>query len=305
MAAAVEPMPGETATRTYEVSHLSRYEYGEPVTMSQHLLHLVPRPGPWQQCLQDRLEIAPQPDESSAGIDWFGNETRIVAINRPHTAFTVTARSTVQLLPRPSLAELRSPPWEAVAGVLRASGGHAPHHAQQFLFESPHVPLFEQLRAYAMSSFGPGRPLLEATMDLTQRIHADFRFDPRATDLSTPLAQVMSVRRGVCQDFAHAMIGCLRAIGLAARYMSGYVLTHRPDTGIANVGADASHAWVSVYCPGHDWVDFDPTNRSLVDREHITVAWGRDYSDVTPVRGVVLGGGEHDPEVAVSVRLLA
>ncbi len=302
--AAVDPMPGDTAIRTYEVSHLTRYEYEDPVTMSQHLLHLIPRPGAYQQCLDDRLEIAPEPDETSSGIDWFGNETRIVAINRPHAAFTVTARATVQLLPRPALAALCSPPWEAVVDTLHAFGPNAPHHAQQFLFESPHVPLFEQLHRYAQPSFGDGRSMLEATMDLTRRIHADFRFDPRATDLSTPLAEVMELRRGVCQDFAHVMIGCLRSVGLAARYMSGYIMTRRAGTDITNVGADASHAWISAYCPGHDWVDFDPTNCCLVDREHITVAWGRDFSDVTPVRGVVLGGGGQDPEVEVSVRLL-
>ncbi len=295
---------GQSATaQVFNVIHRTRYAYGDPVAMSQHLLHLTPRISPWQLCLDSRTEVHPKADESSTGTDFFGNPTQIVALNHPHAEFVVEACSTVQLLPRPTMEKLAgSPAWEEVAARLRANDASAPLEARQFLFESPCVPLLEALQHYASPSFPPGRPLIEAAFDLTRGLHRDFRFDATATDLSTPLHEVLRLRRGVCQDFAHVMIGCLRTLGLAARYMSGYIQTRRSGSAQAMVGADASHAWVSVWCPQHGWVDFDPTNNCLVDREHITVAFGRDFSDVTPVRGVVLGSGDHDPEVEVTVQ---
>lgn len=295
---------GQDATaRVFDVVHRTRYVYDDPVAMSQHLLHLTPRPGPWQQCLDSRTDVRPVPDESSVGTDFFGNATQIVALNHPHAEFVVEARSRVRLLARPAIEALAGcAAWEEIAARLRATDQSAPLEARQFLFESPCVPMTEALQQYAAPSFAPGRPLIDAAFDLTRRIHREFRFDPKATDLSTPLHEVLRLRRGVCQDFAHVMIGCLRVLGLAARYTSGYIQTRRSGSDQKMIGADASHAWVSVWCPRHDWVDFDPTNDCLVDREHITVAFGRDFSDVTPVRGVVLGSSEHDPEVAVTVR---
>ena len=286
----------------FDVRHLTRYDYGDEIAMSQHLLHLAPPPrSRWQVCHDSRIEVMPVSDETWDGIDYFGNPTRVVNINHAHDTFTVDARSSVTLAPRPRLPELvGSPPWAEVAQrlrELRPVNGDDPRH---FLFESPHVDLFVGLDELTAPSFAPGRPLIEASHALMAQIHSEFSFDPRATDVSTPVRDVVKLRRGVCQDFAHLMLACLRQRGLAARYVSGYIQTHRLDSDREMTGADASHAWVAVWCPVHGWVDLDPTNDLLVDREHITVAIGRDFSDVSPVRGVVLGAAG-DPEVAVTV----
>jgi transglutaminase-like putative cysteine protease len=209
----------------------------------------------------------------------------------------VSAESQVEVASR-SLPE-GGGTWEEVRDGLRRPG--APLDPVQYLFESPHVELSRELAAYAEPSFPRGRRMLAAALDLTRRIHADFKFDPKATSVSTPIREVLAKRRGVCQDFAHFMTGCLRALGLPARYMSGYIRTTPPPGQPRLVGADASHAWVSVYCGGTKWVDLDPTNNVVVGDGHVTLAWGRDFSDVTPMRGVILGGGEQDLEVRVTV----
>ena len=206
------------------------------------------------------------------------------------------------LTPRHDLEQIKgTPPWEKLRDTVQRDRSPATLDACRFLYASPHVNCSPELEEYARISYTAGRPQLDAALELTQRIFDDFEFDAKATEISTPLEEVLKGRRGVCQDFAQLMIGCLRSLGLPARYMSGYILTHPPEGQPRMIGADASHAWVSVFCPGLGWVDFDPTNRVLVQCEHITLGWGRDFSDVTPMRGIVLGGGEQELEVRVTV----
>jgi transglutaminase-like putative cysteine protease len=278
------------------VVHETEYTYTAPVALSQQLLHLTPRSLPWQACRAHRLEVTPPPGERGERDDYFGNPATQFLIAAPHDALLVRAESTLDVAPREQAALARPRgAWEAVRDA-------APRDASEFLYESPNVETSRDLADYAARSFPAGRAVLEAAMDLASRIHRDFRFDPTATSVATPLREVMKRRRGVCQDFAHLMIGGLRALGLPARYVSGYLLTDPPPGRPRLIGADASHAWVSVYCgAGAGWVDLDPTNDCVVDDEHVTLAWGRDFSDVTPMRGVILGGGEQELEVRVTV----
>lgn len=286
----------------YRVVHQTRYSYGSAVTLSQQYLHLTPRSFAFQDTESHLIWFDPLAGDSHDGVDYFGNATRHVTITQPHDNLLVHAESTVSLRPRPGLARMpASLPWESVRDMMGKERSAATLEACRYLYASPHVAWFPELEAYARPSFAPGRPQLEAALDLAHRIFGDFAFDARATDISTPLEQVLRGRRGVCQDFAQLMIGCLRSLGLPARYVSGYILTHPPEGEPRLVGADASHAWVSVFCPVLGWVDVDPTNRCLVQHEHITLGWGRDFSDVTPMRGIVLGGGSQELEVQVTV----
>jgi transglutaminase-like putative cysteine protease len=304
-------MTGAMADRTdicarYRVVHETRYQYQNMVALSQQYLHLTPRAFAFQQLEEHHLWLDPLGDEGTDGVDYFGNTTRHVALTQPHDRLLVHADSTVTLHTRPGLAQIAaSLPWDQVRDRMNIERGPATLDAWRFLYVSPKVAWFPELAAYARQSFTPGRPQLDATLELTQRIFADFAFDGTATDISTPLEQVWRGRRGVCQDFAQLMIGCLRSIGLPARYISGYILTHPAAGQPRLIGADASHAWVSVFCPVLGWVDFDPTNRCLVQHEHITLGWGRDFSDVTPMRGLVLGGGTQVLDVQVTVTPLA
>ncbi|MES2534953.1 MAG: transglutaminase family protein [Pseudomonadota bacterium] len=286
----------------YRVVHQTRYAYQSIVTLSQQYLHMLPRSFRYQQVLSHAVQIEPLPAECSHGTDYFGNSTQNITIAVPHQELLVHAESTVALRPRRNLAGIAATlPWETVRDDLRRYRSGVSLEPMHFLYTSPHVVCNAELAAYAQDSFTPGRPHLDAALDLTQRIYDDFEFDGEATDISTPLAEVLAGRRGVCQDFAQLMIGCLRSLGLPARYVSGYILTHPPAGQPRLIGADASHAWVSVFCPEFGWVDFDPTNRCLVQHEHITLGWGRDFSDVTPMRGIVLGGGKHGLLVSVTV----
>jgi transglutaminase-like putative cysteine protease len=286
----------------YRVVHETRYRYQSTVTLSQQYLHLTPRSFAWQDTEAHLIWLDPVTSESRDGLDFFGNLTRHVALTAPHDSLLVHAESVVALRQRPGLAQIGgSLPWESVRDMMGKEKSAATLEACRYLYESPHVAPFPALASYARASFPPGRPLLDAALDLTRRIFADFEFDGDATDISTPLDQVLRGRRGVCQDFAQLMIGCLRGLGLPARYISGYILTHPPAGQPRLIGADASHAWVSVFCPGLGWIDFDPTNDCLVQHEHITLGWGRDFSDVTPMRGVVLGGGKQELAVQVTV----
>lgn len=298
----------------YQVEHQTLYEYDSTVSQSQQMLHLAPRASAWQRSLRHDIACEPQPVEQSMRLDYFGNYCQYFTILSPHQSLTVTSRFEVECLPRPTLESLLpSPPWEQVRMQLQQ-----PHlfastsqvsaltvasmtEASGFVYASPKVSLSDALAAYAAESFSPGRPVLEAAMALTRQVFREFKFDAQATDVSTPLEEVLRGKRGVCQDFAHLMTGILRSLGLACRYVSGYILTHPPAGKPRMVGADASHAWVSVFCPVNGWVDFDPTNNCLVQQEHITVAWGRDFSDVSPMRGVVLGGGQQQLKVSVTV----
>ena len=296
------PLAAAAPRWRYRVVHETRYTYQSMVTLSQQFLHLTPRGFPYQQTESHHLQVDPAPDEGGERDDYFGNHTRRFAITTPHKTLLVRAESTVALSARPGLARIKgSPPWEALRDMVQQSRQADMREACRYLFESPHVRWNAALEQYARVSFTAGRPLLDAALDLTERIFDDFEFDNDATDISTPLEQVLAGRRGVCQDFAQLMIGCLRGLGLPARYMSGYILTHPPAGQPRMIGADASHAWVSVFCPDLGWIDFDPTNRCLVQREHIALGWGRDFSDVTPLRGIVLGGGEQTLQVNVTV----
>jgi transglutaminase-like putative cysteine protease len=285
------------------VVHETHYRYSAPVVLSQQLLHLTPRVLPWQACLAHDIRIAPAAAELSRREDYFGNATVNLLLAAPHDELLVHAESEVDVAPRANAA-LSAPrvPWESVRAKLHVLDGPPALEPVEYLFESPHVERSRDLGDYAVRSFGARRGMLEGATDLARRIHRDFKFDRTATSVSTPLRQVLKEKRGVCQDFAHLMIGCLRSIGLAARYVSGYILTAPPPGKPRLVGADASHAWASVWCgPAAGWVDIDPTNDCLVDDEHVTLAWGRDFGDVTPMRGVILGGGSQTLSVRVTV----
>ncbi|MDR2789322.1 MAG: transglutaminase family protein [Candidatus Accumulibacter sp.] len=294
----------------YHIIHETRYRYASQVSISRQLLHLTPRDCPWQTCLEHHIELDPGPipglDESRN--DCFGNPVRQFALESPHDTLMVRAESRVELRPRPLPAErplAGSPAWERVRDMLDYGARPVRLDACRYLFESPYVCLKREFARYAKPCFPPGCSLLEGAQALMARIFREFRFDPKATSVATPVLQVLEEKRGVCQDFAHLMLSCLRSIGLSARYVSGYLLTRPPPGKPRMIGVDASHAWVSVFCPGEDeaagWIDFDPTNNLLPDTQHITLAWGRDFGDVSPLRGVILGGDTHAPEVAVTV----
>ncbi len=286
----------------YRVVHETSYQYQSPVTLSQQYLHLSPRSFHYQDILSQEIRIEPAPSESSLGMDYFGNSTQNITITAPHQTLLVHAEFSVALRARHNLAQIANThPWESLRDSLKQIQASSDQEPLHYLYGSPHVICSSALAEYARLSYTPGRPHLDAALDLTQRIFDDFEFDEKATEISTPLEEVLKGRRGVCQDFAQLMIGCLRSIGLPARYVSGYILTHPPEGQPRLIGADASHAWTSVYCPDLGWIDFDPTNRCLVQHEHITLGWGRDFSDVTPMRGTVLGGGEQVLQVNVTV----
>ena len=286
------------------IVHETHYRYSAPVVLSQQLLHLTPRTLPWQTCEQHHIVVEPTAGEFTEREDYYGNRTVHLLVAAPHEALVVRADSEVNVQPRPR--ERRSAPklsWEAVRARLHSLEARPLAEPAEFLYESPHVERLRELTDYALKSFGARRGILDAAADLARRIHKDFTFDRTATSVSTPLRQVLKERRGVCQDFAHLMIGCLRAIGLAARYVSGYILTAPPPGRPRLVGADASHAWASVYCGERaGWVDIDPTNNCFAGDAHVTLGWGRDFGDVTPMRGVILGGGAQSLAVRVTVK---
>jgi transglutaminase-like putative cysteine protease len=271
------------------------------VTTSRHEARITPRETHQQRTLSHHLEVSPTPSSSRRRFDYFGNRTSHFSFNEPHRGLVVEAKSVVEVQPPQVPPPGSTPPWEQVRTMLSTDRRRDVLDANEMTFESPLVSFFDDLRSYASLSLPPGRPILDAVRDLTHRIHADFTYDAEATDVSTSIVEVLAHRRGVCQDFAHLMLGCLRSHGLAGRYVSGYLLTRPPPGRPKLIGADASHAWVATWVPEHGWVDFDPTNDSIPQDEHVTAAYGRDFDDVTPVRGVILGGGRHTLEVAVDV----
>lgn len=291
--------------RTYAVVHDTRYDYAHPVSLSRQVLHLSPREFPGQRVVAHTLEVLPEGEPLGTSTDAFGNLVHAFCIERDHDSLFVRAASCVEVRPRvvPAGAELIS--WESVRDRLSYSAAKKPSaevlEALRYAFESPRVRNKRELAAFAADCFPPGGTLLDGALALMKKIHAEMTFDPKATNVSTPVMEAFERRRGVCQDYAHLMLSCLRSLGLAARYVSGYLLTRPPEGRRRLVGADASHAWVSVYFPGFGWIDMDPTNDMLPSLEHVTVAWGRDYDDVIPLRGVLLGGGEHELSIAVTV----
>lgn len=286
----------------YRVRHLTTYEYGESVLLSHHAAHLRPRQVYNQRYDKVRLAIRPSPAVLRDGqLDYFGNPTTFFTIQDPHARLEIEASFEVETNAAFGLAHLDGPAWDEVRAELARGTAPQVEEAMDFLFPSPLVPLLPEARDFAAPSFPPGRPLAQAVLDLNARLFSEFAFDPVATHVGTPLATVFAQRRGVCQDFAHAAIACLRAMGLAARYVSGYIRTIAPPGKDKLVGADASHAWASVFIPGWGWLDIDPTNNKPAGEDHVVVAWGRDYDDVSPIKGVVLGGGDHVVHVAVDV----
>lgn len=272
---------------TYEIRHRTEYRYSSRVTPSLSLMHLLPRDTPGQRCLSSAIAVDPAPDDHREHIDFFGNRVAYVAITSPHRALTVTATSVVEVADRrgpASLSLFGQQPWEQVRDSRDPEVVH-------YALDSPRVQATGAFAAYAAPSFTPGRQLIEAATELSSRIHADFRFAPGETDVDTPLDDVLARREGVCQDFAHLGIACLRAMGLPARYVSGYLETDPPPGRPKLTGADVSHAWFSVLFPGAGWLDLDPTNGQVVGERHIVTAYGRDYGDVAPLTGVIYTRG--------------
>lgn len=286
----------------YRIEHVTRYVYKSPVATSQHAAWLEPRAVAGQVTHDFALTIDPQPKRMRTRTDYFGNRVHQFDLPRPHSEMEVTSRGVVSVdRPAPADGAAPQPSWEELHRRLRHPTSDAEREAAEFTFESPQIVIDPAVIAFARSVFVPGRTILDGAEAMMHRIHSEFTFDAEATTPTTPVSRVLSDRRGVCQDFAHLQIACLRSLGLAARYVSGYLLTDPPPGMPRLIGADASHAWVSVFSPVDGWVDLDPTNGVRVGNRHVTVAWGRDYSDVTPLRGVLLGGDEHTLVVGVSV----
>lgn len=287
----------------YRVTHSTRYDYAQPVSLSHNVVRLHPRNHGPQTCLGHRLTIIPSPATRSDQLDYFGNYSDYFCLQQTHSQLLIVAQSEVEVNACIWADLSHGPSWEEVRDNLRRSPNPNADAllAREFTFDSPHVTRSAELAVYALPSFSEGRPLLEAVMDLTKRIHKEFKFLPGSTNVNTPVLEVLSTKRGVCQDFTHLQIGCLRSLGLAARYVSGYLVTTPPPGQKRLTGADVSHAWVSVFSPVSGWVDFDPTNGIMPSDGHITIAWGRDYDDVGPIRGILVGGRRHKLHVSVDV----
>lgn len=289
----------------YQIEHVTRYDYTAPVVHAHHLLHLTPRDHQWQRTLHHALELRPANGPLRPDRDAFGNSVQRLEMDRPHQQLSIVAHSEVCVSPRPVWPVVESQVWERVYDELSYFG--RPRTAKEleavcYRTESPHVRVKNVFADFAQECFPHGCPLLAGAETLMHKIHQELAYAPGETQINTSLLAVLETRRGVCQDFSHLMIACLRSLGLSARYVSGYLRTRPPEGGEVLIGADASHAWVSVYAPPFGWVDLDPTNDLRVSTEHVTLGWGRDFSDVSPVRGVIVGGGEHEVEVAVTVR---
>ena len=289
----------------YRIVHTTVYHYHEPVAVSNNHIHLVPRNLPHQRLLEHVLETKPEAVAVNSYLDWFGNTAGTFAIERPHRELIVTSRSLVEREAPFHVDPAATWPWEALA---RAIAGNDPqlHRIAEFTWPSHLVPAARELSEFAAVSAAPGRPVLDLALDLSNRIYRGFTYDAKATAVNTPVVEVLRLRRGVCQDFALVLIGALRALGLPARYVSGYLETVPLPGQVRLVGADASHAWVQVHTGdpnlGVDgWVDLDPTNGCIAGARHITVAWGRDFSDVSPLKGMILGGGQAQVSVSVDV----
>lgn len=285
----------------FEVSHRTTYHYRRTVVQSRHIMHLEPRSTARQSLSSHSLLIEPAPATQLRVSDYFGNAALLISIEDEHTSFNVHARSTVEILPASRIDPSTTVAWEEVAARARQADGRLDTDVLQFVCRSRLVPLSSASKAFAQRFFPPHRPVLEGVLELTRHIFETFSFDSTATDVSTPVEKVLGMRRGVCQDFSHATISALRSLGIPARYVSGYLLTRPPPGQPKLKGADASHAWLSVWAPETGWVDFDPTNGLMPSAEHITVAWGRDYDDICPIGGVLLGGGDQKMSIAVDV----
>jgi transglutaminase-like putative cysteine protease len=280
----------------FQVTHTTRYSYQNPVSHSLNEVRLTPRRLPFQEVRKTEIQVQPQPAFMHHREDYYGNDAMSFELFERHDHLEVIAESVVEVRRQPN-GSLPAMGWEEARQLIASHADEAALEASEFVYYSPFVPALPEIGEFALSIFLPGRQLLEAVQDLTHRIHEEFKYRPQSTSIGVPLNDVMRHRRGVCQDFAHVMIAALRSQRLAARYVSGYV---KPGPKVQ--GAQASHAWVSIFFPGSGWISFDPTNDLLVSDSHITLAWGRDYGDVTPVKGISLGGGGQTVTVEVYVR---
>ena len=285
----------------YNIRHRTTYDYEDPVSVSHHIIRLTPRDLRSQKCLQSEISVAPIPPSRATYKDYFGNSQIFFTLQEPHDRLIVEANSELEVHPVEQPDFSNSARWETVPEFLAVDHSKSGLDAYQYVFDSQRLAARPEFAEYARESFPAGRPVLEGAWDLTHRIHKDFLFDSKATEVSTPVQKFFELRRGVCQDFAHLQIACMRSIGLPARYVSGYLRTMPPPGRPRLIGADASHAWCSAWSPEAGWVDFDPTNDCVPSDGHITVAWGRDYSDVSPIHGVLLGGAKHTLDVGVDV----
>ena len=297
----------------YRVLHRTAYHYAGDVVSSHNEAHLTPRTLPTQRPRRVEMHVEPAPDGVLRRRDYFGNDVVAFSLQTPHHELEIRSECEVELRAAPAFDAARSTPWEQVARTVREDRSPDALEAFEYVFDSPFVAASETLAAYARPSFAPGRPVAEALLDFMHRIHAEFDYDPKATTLDTSVEDALRERHGVCQDFAHVMIGGLRSLGLPARYVSGYLRSSRPaeparseakPSEVELIGAEASHAWVASWCPVLGWLAFDPTNDLVPGDRHVVLAWGRDYDDVSPVKGVTLGGGSHTVEVSVRVRPL-
>jgi transglutaminase-like putative cysteine protease len=284
----------------YRINHTTTYDYAEPVSLCQNVAHLTPRPCPRQRTERTVLTVSPEPAVLQERADYFGNPTAYFTIQEPHRSLIVHVTHRVAVRTDRAVPEASSS-WETVRDRLRTDRSPAWLDAYQYAFDSRYAGANPRLAEYAAPSFTPGRPIVEAALDLNRRIYNEFVYDPKATTLATPVAEVFENRRGVCQDFAHFQLACFRTLGLAARYVSGYLSTIPPPGRVRMVGADATHAWVSLFCGEAGWLDLDPTNNQVPADRHVLIAWGRDYEDVSPLKGVILGGGRHEVKVSVDV----
>lgn len=287
----------------YRIKHTTQYQYVAQVSMCFNEARMSPVNSSHQTCARNRFVIHPAPESLHKRFDYFGNQVTSFDILLPHKELSVTVYSEVQVLDHTQQALFSADyPWEFVRDTLATSTEPEQIAIREFLLPSPLIPVFDEVREYAKKSFPPGRPVLEAVQELVSRIYTDFKYSPGFSTISTPLREVMAHRRGVCQDFAHLGISCLRSMGLAAGYVSGYLETVPPPGQEKLEGADASHAWLAVYTLDFGWIHFDPTNDMMTRDQHITLAFGRDFADVTPLKGVIYGGDEHELKVSVDVR---
>lgn len=289
----------------YKITHTTKYSYSDAVPVCQNKLHLAPRNSPWQRCTDYRLLISPEPRQIDVHRDYFDNRVDYFTLIDSHRGLAVTSMSLVENTAPSDPPAPETDAWEKVAEQLVARPPRAEVDDCLFAYDSEFAPRTPAFLDFTKESLTPGRPIFEAVADLTACINDKFQYNPQATTVSTPVAEVFEKRAGVCQDFAHFQIACLRSAGLAARYVSGYLRSLPPPGGQRLVGADASHAWVSVYCGNAGWIDFDPTNDVVPTTDHITIAYGRDYGDVCPIQGVFVGGGDHSMSVSVDVEPLA
>jgi transglutaminase-like putative cysteine protease len=295
----------------YRIHHETVYKYASDVLHAHHILHLVPRPAPFQQCLEHTIRVMPATFRRRDEIDAFGNALTRIEFEHPHRRLEVLTQMEVDVHPRPKVFAAHSMPWERICADLAYHGACPTREnleACRFRHESPYVRVKQEFTDYAAECFPPGRPLLDCAEALMGKLHRELKYAPGETAVGTPVREVLKNRRGVCQDFAHLMIACLRSRGLAARYVSGYLragpvrrAASKPSLAI---GSGASHAWVAVYTPPFGWLEFDPTNNAFVSTDHIAVAWGRDFGDVSPLHGVILGGATHELKVSVTVEPL-